>query len=113
VAAHQQAFVWIHKLLGARDNDEVIEECNSWAIENCLYLTSPARQAFFQAIGKARARSIYLKNDGGNSEKFIEMWHEIEKAFYPIVEGVELPGFNESDIESMIQKPSAQANGGS
>lgn len=111
VATHQQAFVWVHKLLGAHNDDALILECNEWATNNCLYLTPDARKAFFQALGKARARSILLfhNSSGEYDEQILGAWHEIEKAFSPIVEGVELPAFKASDIEEMVQNPDQAA----
>ncbi|MGC0151867.1 hypothetical protein ACPRNU_05350 [Chromobacterium vaccinii] len=121
--AHQEAFSKIHELLktGINDND-VIKECKTWSINNCLYLNKKARVAFFTAVSNAEARIGLLKHlqeTNTPSEKSLyqkqasELWDKIHSTFPKIVEGVELPAMNKGEediLEKLIKEELIKSN---
>jgi len=106
--AHQQAFLRVKRLLGARQDASIIEECRDWADANCLYLTSDARKAMWDAIGGAETRAQHLseaKKAAGDPqhvreyhEEAIRAWHRIMEALGPIVTDVELPPLGREEL---------------
>ncbi|MCD9120665.1 hypothetical protein [Cupriavidus sp. UGS-1] len=111
--AHQAAFLHVHRLLSARDNTSVIEECRTWANENCLYLAPDARQAFYGAIAAAENRAMFLteaRSEGTSAsirsqyhDKAVDLWSEIARAFPAIVKGAELPPFSAEEENTMLR----------
>lgn len=107
--AHQEAFSHVKSLLSARDNADTIHECKVWADKNCLYLTPEARKGFWGAISAAETRAHYLRQGEVNDpqysaqlhEKAVKQWFEIEKAFQPIVSGVDLPPIGDDELKAI------------
>ncbi|OGT80893.1 MAG: hypothetical protein A3J35_07400 [Gammaproteobacteria bacterium RIFCSPLOWO2_02_FULL_52_10] len=100
--AHQQAFALWRKLVTIIHTPErysVIQECERWWNENCLYLSPNARQAFFDAYWSAHAHRAYLETNA-SSEVIMKNMNKIENAGNKIVEGAELPPLGE--IESKL-----------
>jgi len=111
MAAHQQAFVYLKKLLSCRDDTSIITACKEWADQHCLYLSPEARQAFWRAIGSAEACAwrITEANKHGydpnyardNDDRIQQSWLEIEGAFQAIVQGAELPPLVEPELKEL------------
>ncbi|WP_324809784.1 hypothetical protein [Ralstonia pickettii] len=111
MAAHQQAFVNLKRLLSAREDTSVIEDCRQWADNHCLYLSTEARKEFWRAIGLAEQRAHYLKEAKAGVEpaerwmmhdKAVSLWSEIESAFQAVVSGVELPALGVEEVASIV-----------
>lgn len=99
--SHQEAYTLWRKLLFANKDHEtlsnVVAECEKWWDENCLYLTSGAREAFHKAYFSAPDHAFLLKTHG-DAELVKLTWNDVVKAGNIIVEGVYLPPI--SDLES-------------
>ncbi|MBC8641617.1 hypothetical protein IAG25_32860 [Caballeronia sp. EK] len=109
VEAHQQAFLRVKRLLGARQDEEIINECRDWADANCLYLTAGARKAMWSAIGGAEIRAQHLNEaEKAGDPQYVRVYHEeagkawgdIMKALDPIVTDVELPPLGRDELET-------------
>lgn len=111
--AHQQAFLQVKRLLGARQDAEVIAECRAWMDSHCLYLTGPARKAVWDAIGYAEARSLHLAEaDKAAGDRYAKRtyheeaekaWNGIMAALGPIVTGVELPALAAEELTAVAK----------
>lgn len=96
---HQQAYFLWRKLLFKVDSDEisdVVEECQSWWVKHCLYLSPEAREAFYNAYIAAFNHKSFTK--GYIDVKSIkENLETIKYAGDLIVSGVELPTLGERE----------------
>ena len=110
---HQEAFtLWRNLLFSLRDEDKIgtaIEEAQRWWDKHCLYLSDDARSAFHTAIFLAVDFRKLPRTDPNIKEWF----QKINEAGKKIVEAVNLPPLNESEIERAIEsKNHNKANSG-
>lgn len=95
--AHQEAYSLWHRLMKDMGDQlqlsQTVQDCQSWWIKNCLYLTADARQAFSHAYTVA---NTYYVNYGNEEVKLYET-QVILGAGSKIVQGVELPIIHEID----------------
>jgi hypothetical protein len=111
---HQQAFLRVKRLLGARQDAAVIADCRAWMDAHCLYLTGGARKAMWDAIGCAEARSHYLAEaDKAAGDRYAtrtyqeeaeKAWNGIMAALGPIVTGVELPALAAEELTAVAKE---------
>jgi hypothetical protein len=103
LAAHQKAYsLWRNLYSNAHSRDKivaVVNECQEWWFEHCLYLDAEARQAFREAYHAAISHSNYLigSRDVERAERSFE---RILKAGAAIERAVELPSIGISEEES-------------
>ena len=93
LATHQKAYALWRKLLSHvhdKKIHEVASECQEWWTNNCLYLTSEARDSFRRAIIAANDHRFYLEGRL-EADKIKENFALIEKAGDKIVAGADLP----------------------
>src|SRR5262249_46777437 len=76
---------------------KVVDECQTWWNNNCLYLEPKARRAFFDAYMSAPHRPILLKSN--DKSAIVDNWEKITKAGEIIVSGVALPTIGENESE--------------
>ena len=98
--AHQEAYaLWRKLIVSAFDETaigKVALECQIWWDNNCLYLDSNARSAFYNAVLMASTHAGRLKSRDVTSVE--KSWNTIEKAGEIIVKGASLPSLG--DLES-------------
>lgn len=91
--AHQEAFSLWRKILADMGDSskigETVDRCQEWWDNNCLYLTSEARQAFVRAYLSANTRHVTLMSR--DIEAVRTEFEIIKRAGDLIVQGVELP----------------------
>ncbi len=98
---HQEAFTLWRKLMTSMHSDSVgdtVMECQEWWNNNCLYLSSEARQAFSGAYHCAHMHSG-LTQGSLNAELAKKNWLEIIEAGNVILKSMELPPLEDKDIE--------------
>lgn len=98
--AHQQAFTLWRKLLAnvhGEDQWKVVNDCQKWWEENCLYLSPVAREAFSNAYWAVNMHPTLLK-DRSNPNAAVENWDKLMKAGSKILEGAELPALGEREV---------------
>ena len=101
--AHQEAHsLWI-KLVGNVHSDDigkVVMECQSWWVENSLYLDPDARKAFRSALFAANNNRDFLvgPRDAEHIKLINDNWREIMEAGAIIEAAVNLPSLAESEI---------------
>ena len=117
--AHQEAFTLWRKLVGVLwngDVNSVVEECQRWWDENCLYLEPEARNAF--SIAYFLAPSVRqdvggMRNHGTGHTPTMEARHqEIMRAGDVLVQAVQLPGLTQAEERSMKQTKELKAGEG-
>lgn len=96
--AHQQAYgLWL-KLLSALRNEQdtilVLNACQDWWAEKCLYLDENARQAFDTLCKDALTYSSIPKTRE-NSELLEKLWKRINDAGKVFVMAVKLPSLGQ------------------
>jgi hypothetical protein len=94
--AHQEVFaLWKELYAVARDEDAsvIVEKCDKWWVNNCLYLEPQAREAFGEALAEA-LNALHARD----SEKIL-------KAANVIVKAVELPALSEGEIQRLTMPP--------
>jgi hypothetical protein len=98
--AHQEAYSLWHKLFSHLHDDQsirdVVMECQSWWIDNCLYLEPNARSAFQRAYFKAMGYNA-LYNAHSDAELIRLENADIMAAGPIIVEGAALPSLSEME----------------
>lgn len=92
--AHQHAYTLWRKLLFAdkrsKEIYDVVMECQDWWENNCLYLSSSAREAFFRAYHSARDHADLLRVP--EKAELVKSAHQVvERAGKLILEAVSLP----------------------
>jgi hypothetical protein len=100
--AHQRAFALWRKLIANVHGEEqwkVVNECQRWWEENCIYLSPDARQAFSDAYWAAHMHPGLLQ-DRSNAKAVTENWDKLMKAGNRILEGAELPALGEREVLS-------------
>jgi hypothetical protein len=112
--AHQQAFLRVKQLLGARQDADVIAACRGWMDAHCLYLTGGARKAMWEAIGFADARALHLteaETAAGDryaarvyQEAAERAWNGIMASLGPIVTEVELPALGAEELAAVANE---------
>jgi hypothetical protein len=91
--AHQEAFSLWRGLLSSMHSPEVSAEaakCNSWWIQNCLYLEPSAREAFANAYHSAANHASLIQSR--EVEPVKENWNRIVSAGSAILQAAQLPG---------------------
>lgn len=95
--AHQEAYTLWRKLLFAnKQNGElfrVVSECQDWWEENCVFLTSDAREAFIKAYLAAPDHARFLATHE-DSELVKTTWNKVSRAGDIILQGVHLPSIS-------------------
>jgi hypothetical protein len=98
--AHQRAFALWRKLLANVHGEEqwkVVNECQKWWEENCIYLSPIARQAFSDAYWAVNMHPALLR-DRSNPKAVTDNWDTLMKAGNRILEGAELPALGEREV---------------
>lgn len=100
--AHQQAYtLWRRLLFANRDTNQifdVIEECQSWWEQNCLFLSPEAREAFHRAYLSAGDHVAFLRSHEG-AELIRDAFADIERAGSIIAQGVALPSIGDETAQ--------------
>lgn len=113
LAVHQEAFALWRRLYAEVHDGEIgplVQECQRWWSNNCLYLEPSARQAFSDAYWAAGLYRRYLNATNGDPaivETINRNWAQIEKAGETILAAVALPGLTGLDKEHMRQSNAA------
>lgn len=96
---HQEAYsLWLKLLFSLRNPEElgkVIDECQSWWNENCLYLGEDARYAYKFAYIVA---GDFINISGMSTSESRERLKDIEEAGIKLVESVNLPSLGDNEI---------------
>ncbi len=96
---HQEAYALWRKLIftPVEDTDlgNVILECQTWWNNNCLFLDSKSRKAFFDAFMAAVLRPVLLR--GQDTTAIRENYEKMTNAGEIIVRGVALPTIGENE----------------
>lgn len=91
--AHQRAYAFWRKMaFNAANKDtigEIVLAAQTWWEENCLYLDSKSRAAFYQSLLCASNHHVILKS--GPNDLVTKNWNDIQKAGPLIVMGASLP----------------------
>jgi hypothetical protein len=108
--AHQKAFsLWRQLLINANHLDtKLLNDCEEWRAENCLYLSPEAAFAFKNAIAAAYLHSD-MKRAGRPEDR--DNWKELSSAGEVIAKAVQLPGLGEEEVKSTLTKGGTQRNG--
>ena len=97
--AHQGAYTLWRKLVFTPTNDtdlgNIILECQTWWNNNCLFLDSKARKAFFEAYMAAVDRPVLLR--ARDIRAIQENYEKMTNAGEIIVRGAALPAINEDE----------------
>jgi hypothetical protein len=92
--AHQKAYELWHQLVSSvHDSKKVWDtavQCQDWWWENCLYLTSEARDAFYQSIFCA-INHRYLIGAHVGRDEVMRNWNDIMKPGEEIPRAIDLP----------------------
>lgn len=112
LTAHQQAYaLWWSLLKDIRDIEKIREtafKCQEWWVENCLYLTPEARQAFNNAFHLApRHQHLILAKEESSHDEASRQWNEIMRVGKILAAGVDLPEMDTpeySPIEEIVKK---------
>lgn len=114
LATHQDAYaLWIEIMNNVHEETigAVGMKCQKWWIQNCLYLSPEAREAFRRSYSAALQHRQYLRA-GIAPEKIEENWEKIMHVGVAIVEGVDLPPLGEQEfIRTMRKTPNKQIQG--
>lgn len=99
---HQEAYTLWRRLFFDLRNEQrigqVIDECQTWWNENCLYLSDEARSAFNRAISLA----VDFRNLPRTDSNEIREWFKLIKAAGDrIVEAVNLPSLGEGETKAI------------
>lgn len=100
---HQQAYAHWHKLLDAVYSDrilDVVNDCRTWWIENCLYLGPDVRDAFVDAW-LAACRHADLLRAQTPKEELYKNWDQLQSCGDRIIRGAGLPGFAMQEKEQI------------
>ncbi len=100
---HQEAYTLWRKLFFNLRREEkigaILEECQTWWDENCLYLGKEARSAFNTAMFLA----VDFRHLPREDPKEIRAWFDqIEEAGKKIIEGVSLPSLGEGETKPIV-----------
>ena len=104
--AHQEAYqLWreINGALGHPEIDGVVQRCDKWWGENCLYLEPAARSSFLLAFVHARHLPSYKREAGKDLEgarDLAQIYREINDTGGIIEECVSLPKLKEPEIKA-------------
>lgn len=103
--AHQDAFShWRSLVVGAKDRQAAIAECDSWWEKNCLYLEPAVSKAFFEAYRNARLHDEFLQIRA--EAKLITETHDKMLAFPDVLfECVKLHPLTASEREEILEPP--------
>jgi RNA binding exosome subunit len=102
--AHQEAYTrWRRLIFRLTDEDiqDLTIKCQDWWENNCLYLSSEARQAFYDAFILAWNHKNLVEAKLTKEMKY--SMSKIHEAGEKIVKGVELPTLNEGESK-ILQK---------
>lgn len=102
LSAHQEAYsLWNKLWMNCQDDQvigDIIQECQSWWVNNCLYLEPNARLAFHRAYITAVGYGALIKTHA-NIELIKKESADIRDAGAIIVEGAALPSLGESETK--------------
>lgn len=105
--AHQEAYTLWRKLLFSDRSQpeyyELIQECQEWWENNCIYLSAEARVAFQRAYLSASDNYLFLKSNE-DSRLLKDSWKDVAVAGKIIVAGVGLPPIGESETKHISKK---------
>ncbi len=102
---HQKAFSLCWELVNKVHTEDVhstVIKCQTWWVENCLYLEPEAREAFSKAYHSAAAHKAYLQ-DRNNVKLVQQNWTTIMEAGQIIIEAVKLPRLTEAELKETIK----------
>ena len=95
---HQKAYsLWKKLVSNVHKFDEigsVVMECQTWWIDNCLYLAPDAREALLRAIFCAANHKDFLQ-DRTNIKLIKDNWDDIMRAGDEIVKATDLPSLGD------------------
>ncbi len=72
-------------------------DCQNWWVNNSLYLSPDAREAFMTVCTSALSHRDFLKG-GFTSDKINENWNKVVMAGVMIAQGVDLPPVGEREF---------------
>lgn len=104
--AHQEAYTLWNGLIGrlhSADLRDHISECYTWWVNNCLYLSPSAREAFSDAYLAANIHESF-KLDKSKPDLVNTNFDRIKVAGEKIVAGAELPALGEKEWMMVIDK---------
>lgn len=110
--AHQEAFKFWRRLYQHAHSDEIgaiVQECQVWWEDNCLYLDRTARDAFANAYWAASQHKAYLniphtQNDASAAavvQRMTDNWDKIKDAGDIIIKAADLPGLTSVEREEL------------
>jgi hypothetical protein len=106
--AHQQAFALWRELVAntyTDDLDKVVQKCQTWWEQNCLFLEPAPRQAFISAYGAALSHKVLTRAGSGRSptelQAINDSWERISTAGEIILTAVALPGLTETERDEL------------
>jgi hypothetical protein len=106
LVAHQEAYALWRKLIFTSNEDKefgnVVLECQSWWNNNCLFLDSKSRKAFFDAFMAAPSRPVLLRSRDTSAIK--ENYEIMTRAGEIIVKGILLPTIGDESKFVQSQK---------
>ena len=107
LAVHQQAYaLWWELMRVSSKKDQVgdcVIKCQDWFVENCLYLSAEARDAFY---GAYMAASIHpdLMQGRKSADELTGNFDKIHRAGSVLVEAVSLPSWGEKEYRPVGDK---------
>jgi hypothetical protein len=110
---HQEAYSLVWKLIKAnsgtkKEMDDMVFDCQEWWINNNLYLSKEASQAFRTAYISAidYYTEYRMMGKDRNSEFTKKCWDNLKKSGEIIQESVALPGLSPENREELLNKNS-------
>lgn len=101
--AHQEAFTLWRKLMAVVHSDQVIkvvQECQTWWEQNCVYLEPKVREGFVTAYRAASDRRALLQ---GRAEVLLiqSNWKLITSFPSDLFQAIQLPGLSELEAKEL------------
>jgi hypothetical protein len=98
--AHQEAYIlWWGMMENLRSKEriaEVVNRCQKWWVQNCLYLTPEAREAFRKAYHAAILHPELVSNHGDKKE-IQDTYNTVREAGRVLVKAVSPPSSSEEE----------------